>query len=70
MVVPTYQDGKTEEYFNLNVEHEDSALDTRKAGNYLFYLIFRTQTVKRNPIKEAPLSVCPSICHKVVAPEP
>ncbi|XP_026732524.1 DNA repair endonuclease XPF isoform X1 [Trichoplusia ni] len=32
MVVPTYQDGKTEEYFNLNVEHEDSALDTRKAG--------------------------------------
>lgn len=32
MVVPSYQDGKTDEYFNLNVEHEDNALDTRKAG--------------------------------------
>ncbi|XP_022814584.1 DNA repair endonuclease XPF [Spodoptera litura] len=32
MVVPSYQDGKTEEYFNLNVEHDDNTLDTRKAG--------------------------------------
>ncbi|XP_075974151.1 DNA repair endonuclease XPF mei-9 isoform X2 [Anticarsia gemmatalis] len=32
MVVPSYQDGKTDEYFNLNVEHDDNAVDTRKAG--------------------------------------
>ncbi|KAJ8730875.1 hypothetical protein PYW08_002288 [Mythimna loreyi] len=32
MVVPSYQDGKTDEYFNLNVEHEDNATDSRKAG--------------------------------------
>ncbi|XP_039751108.1 DNA repair endonuclease XPF [Pararge aegeria] len=32
MVVPSYQDGKTEEYFNLNVEEEDDSVDTRKAG--------------------------------------
>lgn len=31
MVVPTYQDGKTDEYFNLNVVEEDN-VDTRKAG--------------------------------------
>ncbi|CAK1540440.1 unnamed protein product [Leptosia nina] len=32
MVVPSYQDGKTDEYFNLNVEEVDSTADTRKAG--------------------------------------
>ncbi|XP_034826985.1 DNA repair endonuclease XPF isoform X1 [Maniola hyperantus] len=32
MVVPSYQDGKTDEYFNLNVEEEDDPVDTRKAG--------------------------------------
>ncbi|CAB3223704.1 unnamed protein product [Arctia plantaginis] len=32
MVVPSYQDGKSEEYFNLNVEHDDNSVDTRKAG--------------------------------------
>lgn len=32
MVVPSYQDGKTDEYFNLNVEHDDDLVDTRKAG--------------------------------------
>ncbi|XP_013183116.1 DNA repair endonuclease XPF [Amyelois transitella] len=32
MVVPSYQDGKTDEYFNLNVEEEDENVDTRKAG--------------------------------------
>ncbi|XP_023935382.2 DNA repair endonuclease XPF isoform X2 [Bicyclus anynana] len=33
MVVPSYQDGKTDEYFNLNVEEEeDDSVDTRKAG--------------------------------------
>ncbi|KAM3964283.1 DNA repair endonuclease XPF mei-9 [Aphomia sociella] len=32
MVVPSYQDGKTEEYFNLNVEEEIDTVDTRKAG--------------------------------------
>ncbi|XP_050673824.1 DNA repair endonuclease XPF isoform X1 [Leptidea sinapis] len=31
MVVPSYQDGKTDEYFNMNVEDVDST-DTRKAG--------------------------------------
>jgi hypothetical protein len=33
MVVPTYQDGKTDEFFNLNVEPEEDVIDTRKAGN-------------------------------------
>ncbi|GBP45164.1 DNA repair endonuclease XPF [Eumeta japonica] len=32
MVVPTYQDGKTDEYFNLNIEEKDDAVDSRKAG--------------------------------------
>ncbi|CAH2076241.1 unnamed protein product, partial [Iphiclides podalirius] len=32
MVVPSYQDGKTDEYFNLNVEEEENTGDTRKAG--------------------------------------
>ncbi|XP_063822448.1 DNA repair endonuclease XPF [Ostrinia nubilalis] len=32
MVVPTYQDGKTDEYFNLNVEEDEESIDTRKAG--------------------------------------
>lgn len=32
MVVPSYQDGKTDEYFNLNVEEEPEDVDTRKAG--------------------------------------
>lgn len=32
MVVPSYQDGKTDEYFNLNVEVEAEDIDTRKAG--------------------------------------
>ncbi|CAG9578817.1 unnamed protein product [Danaus chrysippus] len=32
MVVPSYQDGKTDEYFNLNVEENESAINTRKAG--------------------------------------
>ncbi|XP_013142618.1 PREDICTED: DNA repair endonuclease XPF [Papilio polytes] len=32
MVIPSYQDGKTDEYFNLNVEPEENVLDTRKAG--------------------------------------
>ncbi|KAL0880773.1 hypothetical protein ABMA27_001974 [Loxostege sticticalis] len=32
MVVPTYQDGKTDEYFNLNVEEDEETVDTRKAG--------------------------------------
>ncbi|XP_053612217.1 DNA repair endonuclease XPF isoform X2 [Plodia interpunctella] len=32
MVVPSYQDGKTDEYFNMNVEEEDDSVDTRKAG--------------------------------------
>ncbi|XP_038214945.1 DNA repair endonuclease XPF-like isoform X1 [Zerene cesonia] len=32
MVVPSYQDGKTDEYFNLHVEEEPTPSDTRKAG--------------------------------------
>ncbi|XP_063621572.1 DNA repair endonuclease XPF isoform X1 [Cydia splendana] len=32
MVVPSYQDGKTDEYFNMNIEDEEDAVDTRKAG--------------------------------------
>ncbi|CAG9785513.1 unnamed protein product [Diatraea saccharalis] len=32
MVVPNYQDGKTDEYFNLNVEEDSATVDTRKAG--------------------------------------
>ncbi|CAG4971833.1 unnamed protein product [Parnassius apollo] len=32
MVVPSYQDGKTDEYFNRNIEEEDNTVDTRKAG--------------------------------------
>ncbi|KAJ2942618.1 hypothetical protein O0L34_g2084 [Tuta absoluta] len=32
MVVPSYQDGKTDEYFNMNVEEEEDSTDTRKAG--------------------------------------
>ncbi|XP_073949397.1 DNA repair endonuclease XPF mei-9 [Choristoneura fumiferana] len=32
MVVPSYQDGKTDEYFNLNEEDDSDAVDTRKAG--------------------------------------
>ncbi|RVE46864.1 hypothetical protein evm_008509 [Chilo suppressalis] len=32
MVVPKYQDGKTDEYFNLNVEDDIETVDTRKAG--------------------------------------
>ncbi|CAH0714279.1 unnamed protein product, partial [Brenthis ino] len=32
MVVPSYQDGKTDEYFNMNIEEEDTSTDTRKAG--------------------------------------
>ncbi|XP_045534517.1 DNA repair endonuclease XPF [Papilio machaon] len=32
MVIPSYQDGKTDEYFNLNVESEENVIDTRKAG--------------------------------------
>lgn len=32
MVVPSYQDGKTDEYFNMNVEEEPDPVDTRKAG--------------------------------------
>ncbi|XP_063534990.1 DNA repair endonuclease XPF isoform X1 [Cydia strobilella] len=31
MVVPSYQDGKTDEYFNMNIEDEED-IDTRKAG--------------------------------------
>ncbi|XP_026315532.1 DNA repair endonuclease XPF isoform X2 [Hyposmocoma kahamanoa] len=34
MVVPSYQDGKTDEYFNLNVVEEDN-VDTRKAGGQI-----------------------------------
>lgn len=34
MVIPSYQDGKTDEYFNLNVELEENVLDTRKAGKF------------------------------------
>lgn len=32
MVVPSYQDGKTDEYFNMNIEEEEETTDTRKAG--------------------------------------
>ncbi|KAI8422398.1 hypothetical protein MSG28_006247 [Choristoneura fumiferana] len=32
MVVPSYQDGKTDEYFNLNEEDDSDAVDTRKAA--------------------------------------
>lgn len=32
MVVPSYQDGKTDEYFNMNIDEEDTSTDTRKAG--------------------------------------
>ncbi|XP_068632309.1 DNA repair endonuclease XPF isoform X2 [Battus philenor] len=32
MVVPSYQDGKTDEYFNLNVQEEENTTDSRKAG--------------------------------------
>ncbi|KAL4715488.1 hypothetical protein ACJJTC_009114 [Scirpophaga incertulas] len=32
MVVPTYQDGKSDEYFNLNIEEPIDPIDTRKAG--------------------------------------
>ncbi|XP_072938582.1 DNA repair endonuclease XPF [Epargyreus clarus] len=32
MVVPNYQDGKSDEYFNLNIEEEAEPVDTRKAG--------------------------------------
>lgn len=37
MVVPSYQDGKTDEYFNLNVEEAESSRDTRKAGIMFVY---------------------------------
>lgn len=40
MVVPTYQDGKTDEYFNLNVEEEEETVDTRKAGIYIKQLLY------------------------------
>lgn len=39
MVIPSYQDGKTDEYFNLNEEDESDPVDTRKAGTYLVWLI-------------------------------
>lgn len=32
MVVPSYQDGKSDEYFNLYEEEPDNTVDTRKAG--------------------------------------
>ncbi|XP_041988580.1 DNA repair endonuclease XPF [Aricia agestis] len=32
MVIPSYQDGKTDEYFDMNVEEVDTNADTRKAG--------------------------------------
>ncbi|KAJ0175655.1 hypothetical protein K1T71_008814 [Dendrolimus kikuchii] len=35
MVIPSYQDGKTDEFFNLNVEDEPEKLDTRKAGGQI-----------------------------------
>lgn len=40
MVIPSYQDGKTDEYFNLNVEEEPDNVDTRKAGIYFIYIFF------------------------------
>lgn len=36
MVIPSYQDGKTDEYFNMNIEEDDDSMDTRKAGISLF----------------------------------
>lgn len=48
MVVPTYQDGKTDEYFNLNVEENEEAVDTRKAGkSYFRFRIIFLYIVKR-----------------------
>lgn len=44
MVVPTYQDGKTDEYFNMNNEQLDETLvDTRKAGKVLCTLKINSQ---------------------------
>ncbi|XP_045533645.1 DNA repair endonuclease XPF isoform X1 [Pieris brassicae] len=60
MVVPSYQDGKTDEYFNLNVEETENTNDTRKAGG-------------QNQAKEKPVVIVdmrefrsdlPSLLHK------
>ncbi|XP_049868551.1 DNA repair endonuclease XPF [Pectinophora gossypiella] len=60
MVVPSYQDGKTDEYFNMNVEEEDDSKDTRKAGG-------QTQ-IKEKPVVIVDMrefrSDLPSLLHK------
>ncbi|XP_026751876.1 DNA repair endonuclease XPF isoform X1 [Galleria mellonella] len=59
MVVPSYQDGKTEEYFNLNVEDENDSVDTRKAGG---------QVTKEKPVVIVDMrefrSDLPALLHK------
>ncbi|XP_059046563.1 DNA repair endonuclease XPF isoform X2 [Achroia grisella] len=59
MVVPSYQDGKTEEFFNLNVEDENDTVDTRKAGG---------QVVKEKPLVIVDMrefrSDLPALLHK------
>ncbi|XP_037298166.1 DNA repair endonuclease XPF isoform X2 [Manduca sexta] len=59
MVVPSYQDGKTDEYFNLNVEDDIDPVNTRKAGG---------QQSKERPLVVVDMrefrSDLPSLLHK------
>ncbi|XP_047530253.1 DNA repair endonuclease XPF [Vanessa atalanta] len=61
MVIPSYQDGKTDEYFNMNVEEEVIHKDTRKAGG-------QTQVTKEKPIVIVDMrefrSDLPALLHK------
>lgn len=50
MVVPSYQDGKTDEYFNMNVEEEPDTVDTRKAGELTLENIARSQVFTIQPL--------------------
>ncbi|CAH2108225.1 unnamed protein product [Euphydryas editha] len=61
MVIPSYQDGKTDEYFNMNLEDEENPTDTRKAGG-------QTQATKQKPVVIVDMrefrSDLPALLHK------